>query len=156
MCVGKESLGEKKYYYRVSEAVVDKGSQELVVTVSDEAFALLLYENYIEKWITRYHAERRGEKADTKITGKYTSSVMDHCLYGGWSAEGVARFNDLSMFVDRDRKSANAKKAEEEVLLSLRRQKFGDCVDNATLRDPEEERGRRRALPEAVEAFFEL
>lgn len=156
-CVsGKKVWGRKKYYYRVSEAVVDKGSQELVVTVSDEAFALLLYENYIEKWITRYHTERRGEKADTKITGKYTSSVMDHCLYGGWSAEGVARFNELSMLVDRDRKSANAKKAEEEVLLALRRQKFGDRVDNDILRDPEEEGGRRRVMPEAVEAFCEL
>jgi hypothetical protein len=156
-CVsGKKVWGRKKYYYRVSEAVMDKGSQELVVTVSDEAFAILLYKNYIEKWITRYHTERRGEKVDTKIKGKYTSSVLDHCLYGGWSAEGVARFNDLSILVDRDRKSANAKKAEDEVLLALRRQKFGDHVDNAVMRDPEEERRRRRAMPEAVEAFCEL
>jgi hypothetical protein len=49
---GTKIWGRKKYYYRVSEAVIDKGGQELVVTVSDEAFAILLYENYIEKWIT--------------------------------------------------------------------------------------------------------
>jgi hypothetical protein len=54
---GTKVWGRKKYYYRVSEAVIDKGSQELVVTVSDEAFAILLYENYIEKWIARYHTE---------------------------------------------------------------------------------------------------
>jgi hypothetical protein len=153
---GAKVWGRKKYYYRVSEAVIDKGSEELVVTVSDEAFAILLYENYIHKWITRYHTERRGEKGDKKIKGKYTSSVMGHCLYGGWSAEGVARFNELCGIVDTDRRSTVAKKAEDEVLHALRREKYGDRVDNTMISDPDEERGRRRVLPEAVEAFCEL
>ena len=78
---GTKVWGRKKYYYRVSEAVIDRGSQELVVTVLDEAFAILLYENYIEKWIARYHKERRGEKPHGKTKGKNTSSVTDHCLY---------------------------------------------------------------------------
>ena len=153
---GRKVWGRKKYYYRVSEAVIDKGSEELVVTVSDEAFAILLYENYIEKWITRYHKEQQGEKVDKRITGKYTSSVMDHCLYGGWSAEGVARFNELCGIVDRDRRSADAKKAEDEVLLALRREKFPDSAENEIVIEPEEARGRRRTLPEVVEAFCEL
>ncbi len=156
-CVsGTKVWGRKKYYYRVSEAVIDKGSQELVVTVSDEAFAILLYENYIDKWIARYHMERRGEKPGGKSKGKYTSSVTDHCLYGGWSAEGVTRFNALCAIVDKDRKSADAKKAEDAVLLALRRRKFGDCVDDGNLIDPQEERQQRRVMPEAVEAFCEL
>ena len=153
---GTKVWGRKKYYYRVSEAVIDKGSQELVVTVSDEAFAILLYENYIEKWIARYHTERRGEKPHGKAKGKYTSSVTDHCLYGGWSAEGVTRFNALCAIVDEDRKSTDAKKAEDAVLLALRRRKFGDRVDNGSLIDPQEERQQRRVMPEAVEAFCEL
>jgi len=102
--------GRKKYYYRVLEAVIDKGSQELGVTVSDEAFAILLYENYMDNWITCYHMERQGEKPGGKAKGTYTSSVTDHCLYGGWSAEGVTRFNALCAIVDKDRKSADAKK----------------------------------------------
>ena len=156
-CVsGTKVWGRKKYYYRVSEAVIDKGSQELVVTVSDEAFAILLYENYIDKWIARYHMERRGEKPGGKAKGKYTSSVTDHCLYGGWSAEGVTRFNALCAIVDKDRKSADAKKAEDAVLLALRRRKFGDSVDDGNLIDPLEERQQRRVMPEAVEAFCEL
>jgi hypothetical protein len=81
---------------------------------------------------------------------------MDHCLYGGWSAEGVARFNELFGIVDRDRRSADAKKAENEVLLALRRQKFPDSAKNKIVIEPEEARGRRRTLPEAVEAFCEL
>jgi hypothetical protein len=52
-------VGEEKYYHRVLEALIDKGSQEeLMVTVSDEAFAILIYENYIAKWIAKFHMER--------------------------------------------------------------------------------------------------
>jgi hypothetical protein len=73
-CVsGTKVWGRKKYYYRVLEAVIDKGSQELGVTVSDEAFAILLYENYMDNWITCYHMERQGEKPGGKAKGKYTS-----------------------------------------------------------------------------------
>jgi len=53
--VGKIAWGSrKKYRSRISEAKYDNTS-DYIVTVSDEAFALLLYENYIGKWITRYH-----------------------------------------------------------------------------------------------------
>jgi hypothetical protein len=156
-CVsGTKVWGRKKYYYRVSEAVVDKGSQELVVTVSDEAFAILLYENYIGKWIARYHAERRGEKPQGKTKGKYTSSVTDHCLYGGWSAQGVARFNNLCAIIDNDRKSEKASEAENAVLLELRRRKFGDVIGDPNAIDPGDERRQTRVMPEVVEAFCEL
>jgi hypothetical protein len=156
-CVsGKKVWGRKKYYYKVSEAVVDKGSKELVVTVSDEAFAILLYENYIGKWIARYHAERRGEKPQGKTKGKYTSSITDHCLYGGWSAQGVARFNHLCAIIDKDRKSEKAAEAENTVLLALRRRKFGDVIGDANGIDPGEERRQTRVMPEVVEAFCEL
>jgi hypothetical protein len=152
-CVsGTKVWGRKKYHCRVSEAVVDKGSQQLVVTVSDEAFALLLYENYIDKWITRFHIKHHGAKSDT-INGKYTSPVMNHLLFGGWSAEGVARFNELSAIVDQDRRSQGAKKAEEEVMLALRTVKYGDRV-NVT--DPDDEPRRRRPQIETIEAFCEM
>ena len=45
---------KKKYRSRISDAKYDN-TNESIVTVSDEAFALLFYENYINKWITRYH-----------------------------------------------------------------------------------------------------
>lgn len=157
-CVsGSKVWGRKKYYYRVSEAVLDKGSKELVVTVSDEAFAILLYENYIGKWMARYQQLRRGEKPQGKTKGKYTSSVSDHCLYGGWSAEGVARFNELCRIVDNDRTSESATKAEDEVLLALRRRKFGNSIDDLNLmEEPGEETRQPRVMPQVIEAFCEL
>jgi hypothetical protein len=68
----------------------------------------------------------------------------------------VKRFNALSKIVEADRMSTNAKKAEDEVLLTLRRAKCGDSINNEMVRDPEEERQRCRAMPEVVEAFCEL
>ena len=54
------------------------------------------------------------------IKGKYTSSVNDECFYGGWSTDGIARFDDLCAIV-KDRLSEGAKEAEDAVLLALRR-----------------------------------
>ena len=153
--VGTKVWGRKKYYNRVSEAVIDKGSQDLVVTVSDEAFAILIYENCIDKWIAKFHMERRGAKTIATIKSKYTSSVNDQCLYGGWSTDGIARFNNLCALVQKDRLTEGAKKAEDEVLLALRRGKFGENIDNDNINDPQEERCRR-AIPVAIEAFCEL
>ena len=40
------------------------------ITVSDEAFAILLYENYINKWIIRYHNPPPPGLKGIKIMGK--------------------------------------------------------------------------------------
>ena len=70
--------------------------------------------------------------------------------------EGVARFNALCAIVNKDRKSTHAKRAEDAVLLALRRRKFKDSVDNGNLIDPREERQKRRVMHDTVEAFCEL
>ena len=72
-------------------------------------FALLLDKNYIDKVITHFHIKHHQAKHET-INGKYTLPVMNHLLYGGLNAEGVARFNKLSAIVDQDRSSKGAKK----------------------------------------------
>ena len=99
----------------VSEARGDGNGK--IVTKSDEAFALLLIDNYLEKWATILEA---GEKsADTepavnnnntadadgeangrqkkrrtkRLPGKYTKKKSGHYKYGGWSRAGMARFN---------------------------------------------------------------
>ena len=82
--------------------------------------------------------------------------MNDEILYGGWSAEGVTRFNALSKLVEDDRASPVAKDAEDAVLRALRREKFGDNVDNASVRDPQEARQGRRTMPAAIEADCEL
>jgi len=90
-CVcGKREWGTRmKYRATISEATSnDTGA--FIVTVSDEAFALLLYDAYIDKWIKRYHQDRRGEPRLKRIVGKYTQTDGASNESGGWSEEGFA------------------------------------------------------------------
>jgi hypothetical protein len=100
-----------KYRAIISEATTND-TGELIVTISDKAFALLLYKNYIDKWIKRYHEDRRGEERTKRIAGRYTRSSIGCCEYGGWGKDGVLRFNELCQMVQEDRASRNAKEAD--------------------------------------------
>ncbi len=83
----------------------------VIVTKSDEAFALLLMDYYLEKWKMILGGEehsadaetvnntnmtgeaednkRQGKKTTTKLPGKYTEKKIGHCKYGGWSCAGM-------------------------------------------------------------------
>jgi hypothetical protein len=106
----------------ISEARDTSGSK--VVSVSDEAFALLLIDNYLEKWKTRAGEEdtariepvgagaaataTEGEntrRKQTKTAGKYTGKAQGQCKWGGWSSEGIKQFNFLRKLVKVDREA---------------------------------------------------
>ena len=38
-----------------------------------------------------------------RIKGKFTGKSSGHCKYGGWSPEGIVRFNELKKLVEEDR-----------------------------------------------------
>ena len=63
---------------------------------------------------------------------KFTRSSIGYSEYGGWSEEGVIRFNELCSIVVEDRSSCNAMDSEEWVMLTLRQQKYGEPVQNGT------------------------
>ena len=158
--VGKAAWGKKKYQARISEAVY-ANTTEKIVTVSDEAFGLVLYENYIDKWITKYHNPSSQGERGKKILGKYTRSSVGYTEYGGWSEEGVLRFNELCSLVEEDRSSRNASEAEEQVMLSLRQQRFGEQSPNGVVNRNDQqsiidsERSLERNV-EIVNAYIEL
>jgi hypothetical protein len=134
-CVsGARAWGKRKYFERVSNAMVG-GTDELLVTVSDEAFALLLYENYVTKWMTKYIEERTQtfQEENKRMNGKFTKSSTGNCEYGGWDEDGVRRFNQLCVLVQNDRRSRKAQEMEEYVLMELRKKKFvnGEVEDEA-------------------------
>ena len=133
-CVcGKIAWGAKtKYRSRISDAKYGN-TNESIVTVSDEVFALLLCENFIDKWITRYdHNPPPPSVRGSKIIGKYTRSSIGYSEYGGWSEEGVIRFNELFSIVVEDRSSRNAMDSEEWVMLTLHQQKYGEPAQIGT------------------------
>ena len=153
-CVsGTRAWGKRKYYERVSNAMVD-GTDELLVTVSDEAFALLLYENYVTKWMTKYVEERTQTfQAENKsMNGKFTKSSTGNCEYGGWDEEGVRRFNQLCVLVQNDRRSRKAQEMEEYVLTELRKKKFV----NGEVDDEVADNIQNDRLGMTVDAFCEL
>jgi hypothetical protein len=123
----------------VSEAADERGK---LVTKSDEAFALLLIDNYIDKWKDALTEEveartdkvtegdqSNNNKKSKRLTGKYTAITSGHCKYGGWSRDGTARFNELYNLVQEDRASAKSEEMECELLALCRRSHVGAITD---------------------------
>ena len=87
------------------------------ISVSDEAFAILIFENNYDTWCDM--VKRNNTKLSTVIrkytnggssSGKNSSSTR---RYQGWNSEGIKRFNDLFDLVKEDRESPHAKPFEE-------------------------------------------
>jgi hypothetical protein len=158
-CVcGKRAWGTRKKYRATISDATSNDAGAAVVTVSDEAFALLLYDAYIDKWIMRYHQDRRGEPQSKRIVGKYTQTNGASTEYGGWSEEGIRRFNQLCEMIQDDRNSRNARDAEEWLMNSLRVQAGGGAemaaekvLDHAAL-----QLSLERTNQPMVNAFIEL
>lgn len=136
---GKRHWGKQKYKQLVSVAC-ENGGQSKLVTKSDEAFGLLLFENYIDKWkmmkdtppapaaVGAQATVRANTKS--KLRGKFTGKKSGHCKYGGWCHEGTARFNQLYKMVGEDRESARAMIMEKELLRYCIAKEYGDAVND--------------------------
>jgi len=144
-CVcGARHWGKQKEHQLISKATMI-GTRDKIVTKSDEAFALLLYENYIDKWKTQGNieddesehyedCEEEDEKKEDNddsvhsagsqkkktmskaVRGKYTCHNNGTMKYGGWSDQGMARFNELYDLVKKDRRCPRAAAMEKEFL----------------------------------------
>lgn len=169
---GKRSWGRQKKHQLISEAKV-KGGNAKMVTRSDEAFGLLMLENYIDKWKAMIADEdadddeddgdrkmpARGgatKKEPLRLRGIYTSKKRGHCKYSGWSREGIARFNELYKLVCEDRDSENAASMEQQFLKRL--QQYFGMKDGANANDDGGDAITESNLPEAsvVEAAWDL
>jgi hypothetical protein len=177
-CVcGATAWNNAKTKQLISEARDPSGSK--IVSVSDEAFALLLIDNYLEKWKTRAGEEvaaridsvaggaaaitAEGEeitrRKQTKTAGKYTAKAQGQCKWGGWSPEGIKQFNFLRKLVKADREADkncdDDPKRMEKLLMDFCRTKAGikDPQDNANL-DGAHNNAAARAM-ENVEAEWD-
>jgi hypothetical protein len=87
--------------------------------VSDEAFVLLSIENCWEA--IQLELEENDEDGNTSTVytrGKFTSSGTN-VKFGGWSLEGIKRFNDLYELVEKNRNEPWAKTVEEQIVRKL-------------------------------------
>lgn len=127
---------------------VGQKSVSKFTTVSDEAFALLLLENVWDGWAARdldeylkereYDEVQQKEKRRKPVYGKYTPGKRGELRYGGWTNEGIDRFNELYKLVQADRNGDHAKSVEKQYLKKCRgklgaKHSKGDEVDESPL-----------------------
>ena len=85
-----------------------------LASITDEAFAYLLVENYYEVWTNidleaykneeiQFDERTRKKKKRKPAWGKYTRNAFGARRYGGWTNEGLLRFNVLHEEVKSDR-----------------------------------------------------
>ena len=90
-----------------------------LVTVSDEAFAILVCENNIEKWIDMH---KRNDRKQSNVVPKYTNGGKSNNSNGtskrnkGWSMLGTKRYVELYQVVTMWRKQNERRIFEEEYL----------------------------------------
>ena len=107
--VGKNHYNSCRSYKLLSE----------FTTVSDEALAILIYENNIDTW--KDMANRKITK-NSNVSRKYTNGgstqgqVGSSRKYQGWSSSGMIQFNELYNLVEEDCESLHAKAFEESFL----------------------------------------
>ncbi len=85
-------------------------------TISDEAFAILIFENNLDAWIDM---GMRKDTSGTEVPRKYTNGgkskgeVASSQHNKGWSNQGLKRFNNLFDKVKENRSAPQAKVFEE-------------------------------------------
>src|SRR5688572_2905110 len=105
-------IGKMDYKRKLCSMVLSK-----YATVSDEAFALLNFENNIDTWMDM---GRTGDTKTSKVPHKYTNGGSSKGKNGtsqhnkGWSDEGLRGFNELFDLVQKNRDSQHAKQFEED------------------------------------------
>jgi len=128
-----------------------------VFTVNDEAFALVMMENYVERW-TRLAKNRRrheGRQSMERLEGtqgdvvdggedgedgtsmrhnrfraRYTSSNEGMSTSSGWSMEGIRRFNEFASDVGQKRKVKQTGKGLEDYMIRYWQGTTGEQTQN--------------------------
>jgi hypothetical protein len=107
--------GENKSINNLFLQHASKVVKTKLVTTSDEAFGILLFDKYIDKCKVTTAAATAPVTGGTgqdeankkrKLRGKFTGKKIGHCKYGGWCHKHTTRFNELYRMVGEDRASA--------------------------------------------------
>ena len=84
---------------------------DIVVSVSEEVFSLLVLENCWDVWL--HKAMMKGHEDDTPVPKCYhTGTGGQGKIYGGWDAKGYARFNSLYELVVHQRTTVKSRQLE--------------------------------------------
>lgn len=153
--IGKREWNMIKCFHMVSDRV----------SISDEAYTLLLLENVYEKWL-KLKPQQPGEK-QTIVKGKYTNPEKgaSNEKYKGWTVKGFERYNELYKNVERNRNQKWAKavemKAKEEFQGRYKGKLIGTQIRRKKRKqkdwDLEEDEGdRNREYPAAMNELSKI
>ena len=143
-----------RHYELPSSAKVDAYSEnsELIgkhvecVSAADEAFLVVVYLNYYDKWVAqaaKYIASVNARKKDstkelydpkkdkTDYNCPYTNKKSGNAKYGGWNEAGIKKFDSLKKRVIRNRESQHEFNEEVEENCRLALQKMYKIVEAA-------------------------
>ena len=103
--VGKRQWKTLRTTKRISE----------VVTVSDEAFLLLVLENH---WNTLHDPDDENGDTSTKAKGKYTVKGTNE-TFKGWTEAGIKWYNEIYRSVQQDREDAEEAEDKAKEMFKL-------------------------------------
>lgn len=83
-------IGKNEYNKKVGHTPISSMS-----SVGDEAFAIVCVENSIDRWKEEAEDPDKKNRLNWQPT-KYTANPSESSKHGGWSLEGIRRFNSLS------------------------------------------------------------
>ena len=88
------------------------------ITVSDEAFAMLVGKNNIDQWIDMYRRDDKKKKSD--VIPRYTNGGKSQVRNGssqrckGWTVEGTKQYGQLYCLVEKERATVSRQEFEED------------------------------------------
>lgn len=144
------------FYTTILDARLDAGdkSSKALFTVSHEAMICLVWENNYEKWQQQHkHKKQNPTSKCPKIPGKYSSSDKGQVEWGGWSTEGLTKYNELKKAI-RSRRQTHAKEIralEQKTLAALRLEAGIDCEDHDQQQRKNRAKKRKIAANKPVE-----
>jgi hypothetical protein len=122
----KEWEDSVKYYTTISAAKSADNTDERMVSVSDEAMVLLLWDNHLERWESNWeftHDPANAGKKVQRTNGKYSRNDSGQQKWGGWLPEGYIQFNKYFGMVKEARKNKDSLEVEQKCLDMLREKK---------------------------------
>ncbi len=118
----------KREYHLLSYGMQDPEDLEsdYLVSPSDEAFLLVLWENCYKKWTYLDECRKTKEQPnpkDPKMDTPYSSSKSGQKKFGGWTKEGIQKYDQYlkEIVQNRNTNSDFLKSLEDEVLNEIRK-----------------------------------
>ena len=98
---------EVRHYKRKTDKILVHGALKTAVTPQTEGFALVMLDNCRKKWINIFEFQEqfpdkaipvKGDVAEP-FKGKFTNPKCGQDMFGGWSREGMLKYEEYKTFI---------------------------------------------------------